>query len=163
MTAAAAIDERNPWGTHATSALHWAFGLIERVPYPANQLAQMMQKRGGSRPRGELTPLELRGQAALIRQMVEQLADPLARSYLVAYFLPKPIVQRVPGGGTECVDLFADMRERPIHDVAWWLMGTAGTGQRRIRGYQELVAQHCLGVAMAPLAVAWLLGPGHRH
>jgi hypothetical protein len=142
-TKAPDVYEREPWGTNATSALHWAFNLIERVPYPANAIAQMRTK---SRPRGELTPLELRGQAALIRKVVEELGDPLARSYLVAYYLPKPVVRRVPGGGTECVDLYADLRERPIHDVAWWLMGQSGTGMKRFRGYQEIVAQHCLGI-----------------
>jgi hypothetical protein len=147
MTTAAMDDDWRPWGRDAHSALRWAYNLIDRTPFPANLIAQM---RSSSRPPSELTPLEVRGQAAILRQILEKdllSVHPLEASYLIAYYLPKPVVERKPGTEREVqyTDRYAGARQPHIHSLAWHLMGQAGNGQHRIRAYQEMVVQHFMG------------------
>jgi hypothetical protein len=98
-----------------------------------------------SRAKSDLTKLDLRAQAAIIRAQVDQLGDPVSRCFLVAYYLPKPVPERQAGGGFALVDRYPEERQLAVHGVAWWLMGQAGTGVHRIRGYRELVTQYCVG------------------
>ena len=102
--------------------------------------------RTGSKPKRDLERLELRAQAAAIRGMVEKLSNPAAVAYLVALYLPKPQVLKQAGGkAPEYIDAFLEERKRHIYALAWWLLGQQGTGQHRIRGYQEIVSQYMLG------------------
>lgn len=104
--------------------------------------------RTASKPKRELMLMELRAQGAQIRGWIETLADPLAKSYLIAYYLPKPMEERQPGGGIEFVDRFSEVRNQHEQAVAWWLLGAQMTGQHRIRGYREICAQYFLGDKM---------------
>ena len=145
MNAPAVIIERQPWGRDAHTALRWAFNLIDRDPYPANLMAQM---RTGSKARGDLSPLELRAEAAKIRRMAQdEIASthPVEASYITAYYLPLPAVERKAGGGFQFHDHYLGLRRPAINALAQWLMIQRGTGVHRIRGYQEIIAQHVYG------------------
>lgn len=145
MNAPATITERQPWGRDAHTALRWAFNLIDRDPYPANLMAQM---RTGSKAKGELSALELRAEAAKIRRMAQDeiaSSHPVEASYIAAYFLPLPVVEQKAGGGFTFHDHYLGLRRPAINALAQWLMGQRGTGMHRIRGYQEIIAQHVYG------------------
>lgn len=102
----------------------------------------------GSKPKREFAVLELRAQGAQIRGWVESLADPLAKAYLIAYYLPKPMEERQPGGGIEFVDRFSQIRDENERAVAWWLLQHQMSGVHRIKGYREICAQYFLGDKM---------------
>jgi len=133
--------DRNPWGNDAYSALRWAFNRLatsEVLPTALGSVHHSGRSVGMSRA-------DLHAQASMIRDAALGTDNPLHRSYLTAYFLAPPSFERMPGGGVGWVDRFHGERSAAVHDVAWWLMGTAGTGMHRIRGYQELVLQYTLG------------------
>lgn len=130
------------WGNSAQSCVRWAYAMLASAGSVPSILGNL---RSGSRQRPELTRLELRAQAAQIRGIVEAVDHPVARAYLIAIYLPKPMKERKAGGGIEFVDYFAQERRQAVHQVAWWLMGQQGTGVHRIRGYIEIVSEYCLG------------------
>lgn len=134
-------SERNPWGNSAYSALRWAFNRMatsEVLPTALGSVHHSGKHIGLSRA-------DLHAQASIIRDIGLGTDNPLHRSYLTVYFLGPPSWERLPGGGVGWVDRFHDERSAAVHDVAWWLLGTAGTGMHRIRGYQEIVMQYALG------------------
>lgn len=96
----------------------------------------------GTRLRGaDMTPLDYRAQGAIIRMTAENLSNSIAAAHLVAYYLPRPIRERVAGGKIELVDRFLDDRVTAVYTVARWLM--AESGSHNIRGYMELERQYC--------------------
>jgi hypothetical protein len=135
------MSDRNPWGNDAHSALRWAFNRMAASVVLPTFLGSVHQ----SGKRIGLSRADLHAQASIIRDIGLGTDNPLHRSYLTVYFLGPPSWERLPGGGVGWVDRFHDERSACVHDVAWWLMGTAGTGAHRIRGYQEIVMQYCLG------------------
>lgn len=160
MNAPAYITERNPWGQDAHTALRWAFNLLDRDPYPANYMAQM---RTASKAKGDLSPLEIRAEAAKIRRLAqEEIASshPVEASYIAAYYLPKPVVEQKAGGGFQFVDNYLGLRRPAIRALGNWLMIQKGTGIHRMRGYEEIIAQHVYGYkhieqARRLLKVSW--------
>jgi hypothetical protein len=136
------MSEVDPWERSAESALRFAFGMLAREVSVPSVFGSMLA-RSPAAPR-DLTKLELRAQAAVLRELVLSLSDPVNRSWIVAYYLPKPVEERQPGGRMAKVDYWAAERQTAVHAVAWWLMGQAGTGMHRIRGYQEVVSQYVL-------------------
>jgi len=101
--------------------------------------------RTGSKERKELVAAELRAQGAQIRGHVERIHDPIARAYLIAFYLPRPMEERLEGGGRAFIDRFGQERNEVEQQLAVWLMVQQGTGAHRTRGYREIVAQYCLG------------------
>jgi hypothetical protein len=132
----------DPWEGSAEGALRWSFGMLARELSVPSIFGSLLSP---SRGKSDLTKLDLRAQAALIRAEVDRMGDPVSKCFLVAYYLPKPVAERKAGGGLELVDRFGEERRAAVHGVAWWLMGQAGTGVHRIRGYREVVTQFCLG------------------
>lgn len=131
---------RQPWGNTAESAARWAFGMLGRSPSAPISLESLHRSSAG--PRYDLSRLEQAAQAAVIRMEVDRMENPQAKSLLWALYIPRPQLERQAGGGPrQMVDRFPDIRQFHIYNVAWWLMGTEGTGLHRIRGYRELVAQ----------------------
>jgi hypothetical protein len=136
---AVTVGPRPPWGWSAYSAARWAFSLLagDAVGSAIGHL------REGSRAKKDLERNELRAQAAVIRGIVEKLDNPGAVAYLIAYYLPKPELERQAGAQEPVfVDRFGEERKRHVHALAWWLLGQQGSGQHRIRGYQEIVSQY---------------------
>lgn len=131
----------DPWESSAEGALRWAFGMLARELSVPSVFGSMLSP---SRAKSDMTKLDLRAQAALIRAEVDRLGDPTSRCFLVAYYLPKPIEERQAGGGLLLVDRWGPERHEAVHAVSWWLMGQSGTGVHRIRGYREVVTQYCL-------------------
>lgn len=135
------LTDRPPWGADAFSALRWAFNVLARSEVLPTALGSVhISGRGVG-----LSRSDLHAQATIIRDAGLGTGNPLHRSYLTSYFLPPPSYERMAGGGLGWVDRFCGERLAAVHEVAWWLMGTAGTGAHRIRGYQELVLQYTLG------------------
>lgn len=133
---------RHPWGDDAHSALRWAFARLARSEVLPTAMAAV---HASGRPVG-MTRADLHAQATIIRDAALGSGNPLHRSYLTAYYLPPPSWERLPGGGVGWVDRYHAERAEAVHQVAWWLMGAAGSsGALRIRGYQELVLQYMLG------------------
>jgi hypothetical protein len=135
------MAERNPWGNDAYSALRWAFNRLatsEVLPTALGSVHHTGRRIGLSRA-------DLHAQASIIRDVAVGIDNPLHKAYLTAYFLGPPSLERLPGGGVGWVDRSHDERAAAVHQVAWWLLGTAGTGVHRIRGYQEIVMQYTLG------------------
>lgn len=142
-----------PWGSSATTALRWAYGCLAETGAIPSLLGHL---REGSRPKNELTALELRAQAAQIRALVERLDDRAGGAYLAAFYLPRSARQLRGGGKVVRVDQFAQERHAAVRVVAGWLLRQAGTGVHRIRGYQEVVMQHCYGNgSIRRLAALW--------
>lgn len=133
----------DPWEHSAESALRFAFGMLARELAVQSVFSNLLARSPLS-PR-ELSKLELRAQAALLRAQAASLADPVAKCWIVAYYLPKPVEEAQPGGRFERVDHWADDRRTAVQGVAYWLMGQAGTGAHRYRGYIEIVSQYTLG------------------
>jgi hypothetical protein len=140
-----AIAERNPWGASAQSALRWAFALLASGNAMPSILGDL---RGPTKVKRELAILELRAQGAQIRAYIDAFEDPITKAYLIAFYLPHPMEERMQGGGIEFVDRFGSERDGPEQALAMWLLAQQGTGVHRIRGYREIVAQHCLGDRM---------------
>lgn len=132
----------DPWEASAESALRWSFGMLARELSVPSVFGSLLSP---SRGKSELTKLDLRAQAAVIRGMVNRMSDPVSKCFIVAYYLPKPAPERQAGSGFALVDRFGEDRRIAVHGVAWWLMGQSGTGVHRIRGYREVVTQFCLG------------------
>jgi hypothetical protein len=142
VTTEATMGVREPWGTSAQTAVRWAFALLASGDAMPSILGNL---RMGSKARRELLAQELRAQGAQIRGYVETIDDPVCRAYLIAYYLPKPMEERIEGGGKAFIDRFAAERSVVEQQVAVWLCAQQGTGVHRIRGYREIVAQYCLG------------------
>jgi hypothetical protein len=132
----------DPWERSAESALRFAFGMLAREVSVPSVFGSMLAR--GPMNNRELSRLDLRAQAAVLRQEVQALSDPVVKAWLVAYYLPKPVPERQPGGRYVQVDPWTTDRQNAVHAVAWWLMAQQGTGSHRIRGYQEMVAQYVL-------------------
>lgn len=145
MALALGIEERNPWGRSAQSACRWAYALLASGDAMPSVLGDL---RGPTKAKRDLAILELRAQGAQIRGMVENLEDPIARAYLVAFYMPKPMEERQQGGGIAFIDRFRAQREPSVQVLAQWLLAQQGTGPHRIRGYIEIVSQYCLGDRM---------------
>lgn len=136
------VGMNDPWERSAEGALRWAFGMLAREMSVPSIFGFMLSPQPA---KSDLTKLEIRAQAALIRAEVDRLDDPVSRCFLIAFYLPKPSEERQAGGGLVLIDRWGEERRLGVHGVAWWLMGQAGTGTHRIRGYRELVTQFCLG------------------
>jgi hypothetical protein len=129
------------WGSTAHEALRWAYGLLARSETMPNVLGDMVS---GTRKRGgDMTMLDYRAQGAVIRLVSESLPDRVAAAHLVAYYLPKPVKERVAGGTIDWVDRFAAARGVAVITVAQWLLGQAGTGTHHLRGFVEAERQYC--------------------
>lgn len=133
--------ERHPWGSDPYSALRWAFNRLSSSVVLPTALGAVHHS---GRPVG-LSRADVHAQASMIRDVALAGAGPVHAAYLTAYFLPPPSYERLAGGGVGWVDRSIEERQAAIHQVAWWLLGASGTGGHRIRGYQEIVAQYCLG------------------
>lgn len=134
-------NERSPWGADAYSALRWAFNRLARSEVLPTALGSIHQSGRGI----GLSRADLHAQASMIRDAALGTDNPLHKAYLTAYFLGPPSWERMAGGGVGWVDRHYDERHDAVRAVAWWLMGTAGTGAHRIRAFQELVLQYTLG------------------
>jgi hypothetical protein len=135
------FDFMEPWGDDAHSALRWSFARLSRSDVLPTALDGYLKS---DRPPGAITRMDAIAQAAIVRDIALG-HDPLHRAYLTAYYLPAPTRERAAGGGLCWADRFYERRLEAVHAVAWWLMGMAGTGSHRVRGYQELVMQYVLG------------------
>ncbi|HQR22952.1 MAG TPA: hypothetical protein PKV98_18950 [Burkholderiaceae bacterium] len=132
---------REPWGTTAHEALRWAYGLLARSETMPSVLGDMVS---GTRKRGsDMTMLDYRAQGAVIRLVAESLPDLVMAAHLTAYYLPKPVKERVPGGRLDWVDRFIEQRQAAVYTVAQWLLGQAGTGTHHVRGFMEAERQYC--------------------
>jgi hypothetical protein len=130
----------NPWGSNAHEALRWAYGLLARSETMPNVLGDM---RSPTRRRGaDMTMLDYRAQGALIRMTAERIRNPIAAAHLAAYYLPRPIRERVQGGGMDLVDRFIEDRIRAVFVVGRWMMTSASS--TNLRGFMEVERQYCM-------------------
>lgn len=135
----------SPWGYSAHSALRWAYAQLASAGDTPSLLGGL---RTGSKPERELERLELRGQAALIRGHVERLVEGPARAYLIAFYLPKPTLERPEavrkskGVRRMLVDHFPRERAEAIKVLGMWMVAQRGTGVHKVRAFQEVAAQY---------------------
>lgn len=133
-----------PWGATASSALRWAFNHTLRSNIAPTALAQM-RTRGGGRSI-DMSVQELSAQAALIRQEVNCL-EAAHVSIIIAYYLPRPAKERLPGGGVDYTDKYYGERKPAIRALGHWLMQQqTGGGQKFQAGYEEAVTQYCIDI-----------------
>lgn len=110
----------DPWGNSAHTALVWAYAQMGRTASTINVLGEM---RSPTRNRADMTALDGRAQAALIRREVERLTDRTCACHLIACLLPRPTKERLAGGKTGLVDRHAIYRRWAVDEVAGWIMG----------------------------------------
>lgn len=135
-----------PWGLTPSSALRWAFNHTLRSKLPPNALA-LMQKSGKRGRSIDMTAEELGWQAGLIREEVTKLDEPECVSILMAYYLPRPVKERIAGGGIDYTDKYYNDRKPAIRALGYWLMKQqTGGGQVFQAGYEEAATQYCIHI-----------------
>jgi hypothetical protein len=102
----------DPWERSAESALRFAFGMLAREVSVPSVFGSMLAR--GPMNNRELSRLDLRAQAAVLRQEVQALSDPVVKAWLVAYYLPKPVPERQPGGRYVQVDPWTTDRQNAV-------------------------------------------------